>query len=206
MLNHWGIEQPTGLIISPVAATGDFIGSRRDVELLFSVYERLSRVTLPLVRSVAFAFDSEELTQIDKDDLTRRADGRLLFLPARHLECFALSAAAIADLINLYDTRNDPIEIATVREELIRVGGDQKYKASDRWSGDPDDAEWSLSVDAAKLLSDIIQTLTETRVAFEKTRHTLELLRGTLKHEPTKLEPVRDYLSSLMSLLFERAG
>jgi predicted ATPase len=201
LINHWDLQFPAGLVISPVAATGDFIGSRRDVELLFSVYERLSRVTLPLVRSVAFTFDSEDLSETEKTDLSRRADGQLLFLPARHLECFVLCAPAIADLINAYDSRAEPIDAATVQTEVARIGGDSKYKASAQWNGDIGNAEWSKAVDAAKLLGDVIQTLTEARVSFEKTRHTLELLQGTLRYDPDKLEPVREYLTQLLNLV-----
>jgi hypothetical protein len=203
LLNYWEVVLPTGFVVSPVAATGDFIGSRRDVELLFSVYERLSRVTLPLVKSVAFTFDSEDLSETDKADLSRRAGGKLLFLPARHLECFAISAPSIAELINTYDTRDTPVDRATVEAELTRVGGDPKYRAVDEWHGDINDSGWYQAVDAARLLADVIGTLTETRVSFEKTRHTLELLQGTLRHEPTKLESLREYLVALVALLKE---
>lgn len=203
LLNHWNIQLPTGLVISPVAATGDFIGSRRDVQLLFSVYERLSKVTLPLVKAVAFTFDSEDLSEIDKADLFRRAGGRLLFLPTRHLECYAIFAPAIADLINAHDLRDEPIDVAAVEAELVRIGGDAKYKASDQWKGNINDPDWTGVVDAARLLADVIQTLTEARVSFEKTRHTLELLQGTLRHDPAKLEPLRAYLGNLMGLLLK---
>ena len=54
---------PRGTVITSVAATGDFNAKRRDAEIVYEVYERLSTAVATLVVSVAFSFDSEKLTE-----------------------------------------------------------------------------------------------------------------------------------------------
>ena len=93
-------QLPRGLVVTSVVATGDFNAKGRRRELVFQIYDRVSRAASPLVRPVAFSFDREALTDEDRRRLEERSDGRLLFLPRRHFECFLLDPAAIAAFIN----------------------------------------------------------------------------------------------------------
>jgi len=200
LMNHWDFKIPRGLIISPVVATGDFAG-KKNFELVLSVYNRLSTVTLPLVRSVTFSFDREELTDNELIDLNRRANGRMRFLPRRHLECYLVDASAIAAFINNRDADNATIEAEAVERELLSRAAKSKYHGKAQWKGELSDENWLAAVDAANLIKDTIASLTENRVTFAKTSESLELLERVLELNPSALTELRDYLQELLELV-----
>lgn len=200
LMNHWGLEMPRGLVISPVVATGDFAG-RRDFELVLSIYTRLSQVTLPLVRSVTFSFDAEDLSEAERNDLNKRAKGRVLFLPRRHLECYVVDPSAIANFCNARDSEGRTVEPKQVESELLQRAGLSKYRARTHWSGSLTDAKWLAEVDAANLIGDTVATLTESRVTFKKTSDSLEFLEFVAKHNPESLAELKNYLIKLLELV-----
>lgn len=200
LLNHWGLALPRGLIISPVVATGDFAG-KKDLNRVLAIYKRLSQVTLPLVRSVTFSFDSEDLGEAAQSDLTKRANGRLLFLPRRHLECYLLDPDAIAEFINKRDVDHEPIGRAVVEAEMLKRGGEGKYRAKHVWKGALTDEPWLREVDAAKLIAETITSLSAARVTFNKTTDTLELLESVANARPAALRGLQEYLKKLLDLV-----
>ena len=85
-------------------ATGDFLAKRRDKELVYKIYQRLSQTAVPLLVSVAFSFDSEKLTEKEKNQMISDSNGAMNFLPRRHLECYLINSSAIANFINARDS------------------------------------------------------------------------------------------------------
>ena len=194
-------QLPRGLIITSVIATGDFNARVKRRDLVFQVYQRLSQAASPLVKSATFSFDRETLSEKEMCDLIRDARGRLMFLPRRHFECFLLDPAAIAALINTYvPDLADPASPNDVLAYLKSVGGNPKFKASKHWNGDTFDEKWLAEVDAAALLRAACNQLTENRLAFTKTRHSLELLQHILKHNRTILAGLIAYVTKLFEL------
>jgi hypothetical protein len=61
--------------------------------------ERHSHGGGSFARHVKCSLDSETLTPEQKTDLERAARGSVDFLPRRHLECYLINAASIADFI-----------------------------------------------------------------------------------------------------------
>ena len=105
---------PRGTIFTSVIATGDFMSKKRDRKLVFEIYERLSGTAAPLVTSVAFSFDSEDLSPDEKEDMDRQSGGLIHFLPRRHLECYLINPVAIAAFVVSKDTQSTGIVTAEV--------------------------------------------------------------------------------------------
>jgi energy-coupling factor transporter ATP-binding protein EcfA2 len=98
-----GAPLPRGTIFTSVVATGDFIAKKRDRELIYQIYRRLSSATALLVQSVQFSFDREELNAQEIEDTIRHSKGAVHFLPRRHIECFLINAEALAIFIKARD-------------------------------------------------------------------------------------------------------
>ncbi len=194
-------QLPRGLIITPVINTGDFNAKKTRRELLFQIYQRVHQVASPLIKSAAFGFDRETLTDDEIGVLKEKSAGRVLFLPRRLFECYLLDPVAIAELINnQVSDLAKPISPDEVQTYLQSVGEDEKFKAAKQWKGDIFDEGWLAKVDAAALLRDAFHRLTETRLEFTKTRHSLELLKHILEHNPASLRTLIDYVKELFEL------
>jgi hypothetical protein len=196
------IPFPQNTVISSVVSTGDFFSHKRDIELVFQIYERLSKVSLPLVRSVAFNFDRENLTTAEMTDVRRRAKGQVAFLPRRHLECYLVVPSAIAAFANETDLGSEDRHSVEAVEDLLQAkGGQRKYLAQDQWNGDLTDPNWLSEVDAANLISDVLAELTNNRVKFSKVEHSAKLLDHIAKSDAAHITGLIRYLGELASLL-----
>lgn len=189
-------EVPRGLTVTPVIATGDFSARRRG-ELIFEIYDRISRATQPLVKSVIFSFDREDLSKREIQDLSRRASNQLKFLPRRHFECFLLDPSAISFVMN-EDIGGEEITSANVRNYLTENAGNIKFRGKESWGGDISDRNWLSKVDAAKLLEAAFSDLSEGRVSFTKTRHSFGLLKRIMLTNKDSVQELLDYIKELL--------
>lgn len=185
----------------PVVATGDLVGSkqkRRD--LVFEIYDRLSRAATDLVRSVVFSFDSEDLDATQKAGLRKRSAGRIFFLPRRHLECYLIEPTAVARLIrdSVPDIEHIKL-VGDIEEAILSAGGDPMFRAKAHWRGDYRDREWLVHVDAARLLKRVCTQITGGRFEFGKVTHSLELLRHIVADDPARVEELRRYVLNLIT-------
>jgi hypothetical protein len=194
-------QLPRGLVVTAVVATGDFNAKGRRGELVFQIYDRVTRAASPLVRPVAFSFDREALTDEERRRLKERSDGRLLFLPRRHFECFLLDPAAIAAFINNHvPDLAKPVSPDDVLAYLTSVGGNPTFKATQQWHGDILDENWLAEVDAVTLLKETCNQLTGNCLDFSKTGHSLELLQHILIHNRESLGELINYVKKLIDL------
>src|SRR5438132_978561 len=69
---------------------------RRGAELALEIYERVSGSGSLIPPAVGFIFDSDGRSEQDKQDLQRRAKGRMHFLSRRMFENYLLNPVAIA--------------------------------------------------------------------------------------------------------------
>lgn len=192
-----GRPLPRGTIITSVAATGDF-NRKRDREIVYEVYRRLSSAAATLVVATVFSFDTEELSDTEKDGMAKEADGRLSFLPRRHFECYLVDPAAIANLIVAKDPRSVVSATKeTVEVKLTELAADQKLKIEE-WNGDVEDVDWLTKVDAAKLIARVTAELSEHRATFNKKDDSLALLKDILARDPNKMTPLYEYVKSLI--------
>jgi predicted ATPase len=203
MRSIFDIDFPSNTIVSSVVSTGDFFShKKRDTSLIFQIYDHLSRVTLPIVKSVTFSFDREDFTDSDMEDVSRRAKGRVAFLPRRHIECYLLCPTAISAFLNEFDV-NRPSDYSPqdIADMVGKIGGDKKYHASGYWSGAIGDEKWLEEVDAANIIYDVVSELTDKRVRFNKTDNSAWLLKHIANNKSESIIGLLKYLRELASLV-----
>lgn len=186
--------------IISVIATGDFM-RKRDRELVFEIYKRLSSEVSPLVSSVSFSFDTEDLKDQEKCDMRRESRKMIDFLPRRHLECYLIHPESIADFITQQTKENlteAPVLTANeVEAALKNLAGTPKFKVTE-WRNDLEDKEWLARVDAAKLITKICEEISNELVTFNKNDDSLALLRLVIKNNPAQLAELGDYVRRLV--------
>lgn len=191
-------RMPRSPIFAALVATGDIL--KRRGELVIEVYRRLSQLTNPLVKSVTFGLDSEDLTGTEKEDLTRRSDNAVMFLPRRNLECYLIEPRAIARVIakELDDVDEDSM-VEKVDASLRAHANDSRYKAGAEWSGDLSEPAWLAKVDGAKLIRKVVAEVTETRLEFRKSRHSLMILKEVNALSTERVDELRRYVDALVT-------
>ena len=193
-----GQPVPRGTIITSVAATGDF-NRKRNREIVYEVYNRLSSAAATLVVATMFSFDTEELSDAEKANMVRDAGGRLRFLPRRHLECYLLDPEAIANIIIAKDSVSaNVVTSAIVAAKLTDLADNQKYGIAE-WAGNIDDQNWQAKVDAAKLIGQAVSDISEGRATFRKKEDSLELIQGIVSRDREKLRPLFEYVDGLIT-------
>lgn len=194
---------PAGIVITKVAATGDFGAKLRERAMVYDIYKQLSSAAQPLVKGVVFSFDAEKLNQEQRDKMHRESGGALHFLPRRLLECYLVNPHAIAQFINERDLtardENRPLlsEDAVVAQ-LHTLAEDVQLKVS-AWSGSLSDDTWLSTVDAANLIARTIERLSEQRVTFNKKSDSLELVKIIMHRNAQFMQPLANYIESLMT-------
>jgi predicted ATPase len=189
---------PRGTIFTSVVATGDFISKKRDRQLVYEIYRQLGCATTPLVVAVAFSFDSEALSEVERQDMGRESRGTVHFLPRRHIECYLIDSTAIAAFI----VEKDQASVGVVTPELvaarlIELAGERSFLI-DEWRGNLDDEAWAAKVDAANLIACITAELSEQRATFNKKDDTLNLMRRVQEAAPAQLAPLCAYVRRLV--------
>jgi predicted ATPase len=182
-----------------VVATGDFTAKRTRHDLIFDIYSRLSSSVAALPGAATFAFDAEDMTVDQKRDLKKHANGRLTFLPRRMFECYLLHPAAISAVINSKLT-GDEVNASAVEVFILENGGEKKYKAADKWDGDFRNPEWLNSVDAAVLLHDLFNTVTDARLEFSKRTHSFGIIKEILAINPEFADELIQFVKDLVAL------
>jgi hypothetical protein len=195
---YGGQPLPRGTLITSVAATGDF-NRKRDRKIVYEIYRQLSSATSALLVETVFSFDTEELSNPEKSLMKNEAKGQLLFLPRRHLECYLVDPEAIANLI----VAKDPVSIdivtpETVAEKLTELASEDSFQIPE-WKGDLSDDNWLAKVDAAKLIARVTAEISEQRATFNKNKDSLALLKDMLTCRRDSLEPLYDYVTSLVT-------
>jgi hypothetical protein len=176
-----------------------FTQKRRDAaEQAISIYERLSQGPALTPPTLAFSFDREARTEPKMADLSRRLKGKAFFLPRRGYENFLIHPAAIAAVLTEEFGRLDispvPIEV-TVREAIDANAA--ACGASGLWGGDINASEWRNQVDAAKLIALVFDSLSEGKLAYRKTFHSVELTKWLLANDAQALAGLIDHLRGI---------
>jgi predicted ATPase len=183
-----------GTAIIGIKQTGDLEG--RDAKRVFELYHRLSGATAILPPALAFILDRECRSQSLRDDLQRESGGRAHFLSRRMFENYLLNAAGIVVLAN--DTegfRAAPITQEEVTRLIDAKRADLRYfcPGARALPGD-----WLAEIDGARVLKEIFEELSETRVAYDKVRHSVALTRWLIDHEPAQLQEISDLLAAVL--------
>jgi energy-coupling factor transporter ATP-binding protein EcfA2 len=186
-----------------IRETGDLEG--RDAKRVFRLYSRLSKASVLLPPALGFVLDGECRSSAEKEELRKLSQGRAVFLSRRMYENYLLSAAGIAAVANeIAGFRPDN----PVSEEEIQRLIETKSQTSDFYcrgiKSIPGD--WVQGIDAARVLSEIFSELSETRVSFEKTKHSVALTKWLIRNDPGSLREIVDLLGGCLSTAEERVG
>ena len=93
-----------------------------------------------------------------------------------------------------------PIFSDQVLAYLRRTGGDNRFKAPNKWNGDIFDEKWLAEVDAAELIKEACNEMSGNRLTFAKTGHSLELLKHILTQNRNRLDGLIEYVKQLFAL------
>ena len=189
-----------GCKILAVSDTGRLTGGRNK-EVTFRLYRSLAEKAAPLVAEVKFSLDSETLTPDQKNDLARAARGSVDFLPRRHLECYLVHAASIAEFIaQRYKETSSDAPVPTAKEvevALKNVANSKQFKIPE-WKNDLEDKAWLARVDAANLINQVCADVSEARLTFTKKRDSFLLLQLVIRNHPAQLAELGDYVRRLV--------
>jgi energy-coupling factor transporter ATP-binding protein EcfA2 len=191
---------PASCKILAVSDTGRLTEGKNKAAI-FQLYRALAEKAAPLVSDVKFSLDSETLTPEQKTDLERAARGSVDFLPRRHLECYLIHAASIAEFIaqRYKETLSDtPVPTAkAVEAALENRAGSKQFKIAE-WKNDLEDEAWLARIDAANLINQVCADVSEARLTFNKKRDSLLLLQLVIRNHPAQLAELGDYVRQLV--------
>lgn len=92
------------------------------------------------------------------------------------------------------------VSIEKVEAFLSASGGEGKYKAGDAWNGDWKDQTWLAKVDAANLLNDIFNSLSDARITFSKRVHSFYILKEILAADRSHVAELTGFVQELAAL------
>lgn len=195
MLKVLGKDRYYGTKILGVKQTGDFEG--RYSKTIFEIYQRLSQGEGILPPAIGFLFDRESRTPQDLEDLRRQAKGSVDFLDRRMFENYLLIPSAIAQVMNgLEGFRDASISQVEIDNWINRHKNNSRYISKE--FADSEFGVWIKEVNAAKLLSDLFQELSEGRFSYDKLEHGLKLVREILKNHENDLHEVTEKIEHLL--------
>lgn len=189
-----------GTAIVGIQQVGDL--QQRDRKRVLEIYRRLAGANSLMPPALAFVFDSECLTQQQKKELESMLPGSVHFLPRRMYENYLLDPDAVAATVNAIEGfSHNPIQAAEVTALFAKKRPETKSAVQLRYFCDRTTAvptDWELAIDAAKLLSDAFNELSETRVSYEKTKHSVAITKWLLENKPEALKELADFVDKLL--------
>lgn len=189
ILRHFAPGLLGGTAILAVRSTGD--AGSRDAERIFDIYRKLSTSGSLIPPTLAFIFDREVWNDQQLKELKIRSNGLLRTTDRRTFENYLLDPAAIAAVINSEDSdRQCPLaedEVSKALESL--VSDKENYKPAVRALGPP-----SEFTNAPGVLRSLFSQLTEARVSFDKTTHSVAIVDWLLQNNARFLTPLADVL------------
>ena len=189
-----------GRAIVAVRNVGDFEGKRPSAKMIWEIYSQLSKNNALIPPAIAFAFDREQRTQIERDDLAGRTSGKVKFLPRRMYENFLLVPEAIQAVLSaLPSFQEASLTVEKLKEWLETNGGKRTYIDAPTERADITSKNWVENVNGAKLLRDLFAQLSENREEFHKTIHSVQLTEWLIENNPNSLAEVKDFLASILA-------
>lgn len=191
-----------GRAIVGIRQTGDLQG--RDKAKVLEMYRKISESKTLLPKAIAFVFDQECLSDKQKEDLKRSGSGLVHFLPRRMFENYLLDAEAIAAVANAIEGfRVQPVSAAEVEQLFEKKKSERDAKSATqllyfcKGTGELP-ADWQVQIDAAELLTSIFNELSETRVSYEKTTHSVAIAEWLIEHRPGVVGELSEWLAALV--------
>jgi hypothetical protein len=188
----WERNRLLGTAIIPVVSTGDLTG--KDAKKIRQIYTQLSKGPSLIPPAVGFLFDREGRSQKEQEDLTRESGGMVAFTRKRMYENYLLNPDALASVMNsIQGFRERPVDPKEIRLWFETKGRDAKFEGNSA-----DSEEWKINVHAAKLLESLFSEISETRVSFAKTEHSVALTEWIIENAAEDLKELSDIAGRLL--------
>jgi predicted ATPase len=195
ILEKLGNRSLMGTAVVGVVHTGDFEG--RDAATVLKIYERLTKGKTLLPPAIGFLLDRECRSEQEERELKERSKGLARFLPRRMFENYLLNSGAVAKVANSIENfRPAPVSPEEVDGIIQEKRTDRRFYCSDR--PNVADDRWVYEIDGAKLLKQVFSDLSESRVAFDKIRHSVALAEWLIDNAPDDLAEVKELLLTIL--------
>jgi len=186
-----------GTVIVGIRETGDLEG--RDAKKFLELHRRVSTSSSLLPPTVGFLLDKECRTQADIAELQRLSDNRATFLLRRMYENYLLSSAAIAAVVNDIDGFRPAGAVS--QGEIGALIDRERLSLANYCPGTTEvPVDWIWKIHAAKVLQTIFGELSETRVSFRKTLHSVALTEWLIANDREQLREIADVLSTCLTI------
>lgn len=190
------IQPGNTMSIVAVRSTGDFDSKKPSAKLIWEIYTRLSNGTALIPPAIAFIFDRDGRTESEIADLEKRSDGKVEFLSKRMYENYLLDADALAAVLNRQSTFvGKPVTIEVIKEWQQKHGTEKDYgnfrTSEEKTIGSK---EWLKSVDGARLIAGLFQSMSDSKEEYRKTTHAVQVTEWLLDNKPEALAELQDRL------------
>ncbi len=185
----------SGTVIVGVINTGDFLGKHS--KLTWEIYTKLTKGGVLLPPAVGFLFDREHVQEPLIQDLGKRSDGNLRFLPRRMYENYLIHPMAIAEVVS---------KIEGFSSELVEPSVVEKWIKDNEWNptfleakvdkSDQSLENWYRVADGASLLRALFAELSGTRVSYDKVKHGYQITEWIVEHDVEHLADLSELLRS----------
>lgn len=186
-----------GTIAFPrVSSTGHFERrARLSKEELLDIYRNVTETVTLIPDTLAFLFDREARSERDVADLEREMKGKIAFLPRYCFENYLLDAEIIAEALKdqtgLAETAFDAAKIeAWWAEHAIEAA----YWPKDTRPKPITDDTWRADINAAKLLSEMVDSLSGGKAQYRKTVDSVAIAKLLLDHKPDSFREIADII------------
>jgi len=189
-------NRSAGTSIVSIRNTGDLVGKDRDK--FFDIYNNLSRKTSLLPSRTAFLFDSEDRDQAAKEDISRRAKGKAFFLGRRMFENYLLHTDAIHAVVNQIEGFSESGQVT--RSEITEFL-QAALRQPETWKPFPVAPNGDLAscqIHGARVLESLFGCLSNHRVKFEKTDHSVRLFEWILENDFAFLAELTDLMRQIL--------
>lgn len=175
-------EAALGTTFVPMRHTSDFDKKKSKAVEAWDLYKRISEGGSLVPPAVGFAFDREQRSPAEIEDLTRSSKGLAKFLPRRMYENYILDAHAVTELLaSLLPEGAAPAQ-QNVEDALATAVADQSI----------------AEVHGADILSEVISTLSGTLLEYRKVEHASWITRWLIEHNPESLAELADFVEKLV--------
>jgi hypothetical protein len=186
-----------GTQILGVVNTGDLDNQHAD--RVITIYQRLSGAASVLPPALAFVFDQEGRSKSEQDDISRRGQGLVKWLPRRMYENYLIDCDAISQVINQYDvTRPSPISTFEIDVWLQKNGSSSKFLSKSSNGVVYGSVQWIEEVHAGNVLKELFGELTDHRVHYNKVQHGEQLTKLISVNPSEATKQLAELLSSLL--------
>jgi hypothetical protein len=183
-----------GVSIVQLRATGDLEGRHSDI--VADIYRNLSKTASLLPKNAVIIMDGDKRGGKKISALEKAFGLPVSFLVRRTYENYLLHPAAIVSCLNALPSFKDaPLNEATVKNAIMKIGSAKQYGASDH---EVFSDKWLELVDAPNLLDDLFQNISDAREIYRKTVFSGEITRWLLTNDRNFLAPLVDEITTFI--------